>query len=162
MGFLPTGCNDLICSPLALNEDSCYWRRLYKYLVFLFFLNIGRCRTCKGSVFGSNFVASDVSWDVFFFFIYIRLWEKTLWIQASACACLNACFSPCASGVVHVCNGQDCFEGTLDERHPSAEIRRVKVSFRGARKSCRRVYATRRRLLAGFLSQVAPCTRTVS
>lgn len=88
---------------------------IYKYLVFLFFLNIGRCRTCKGSVFGSNFVASDVSWDVFF--IYTALGEDTL-NPASACACLNACFSPCASGVVHVCNGQDCFEGTLDERAP--------------------------------------------
>lgn len=66
-------------------------------------------------------------------FFYPALGEDTL-NPASACACLNACFSPCVSWVAYVCNGQECLEGTLDERHPSAEIRRVKVSFRGVEK----------------------------
>lgn len=33
-----------------------------------------------------------------------------------------------------MCDVLECFEDTLGERHRSAEIRRVKVSFRGAQK----------------------------
>lgn len=107
-------------------------------------------------MFGSNFEASDVSRDALF-----RLWELTHFYPASACACLIACFSRCVRRVVYVCGGQECFQGKLDERHRSAEIRRVKVSFRGAEKlpACLR---NARRLLAGFLSQVAPRSHTPS
>lgn len=49
--------------------------------------------------------------------------------------CVCICFSRCARRVVHVCDGQERFQGKLDERHRSAEIRRVKVSFRGAEKA---------------------------
>lgn len=86
---------------------------------------------------------------------------STHFYPASACTFLIACFFWRARSVVYICDGQEWFKGKLDERHRSAEIRRVKVSLRGAEKlpACLR---NARRLLAGFFSQVAPCAHTAS
>lgn len=86
---------------------------------------------------------------------------STHFYPVSACACWIACFSRCVKRVGFVCDGQERCKRMLDERHRGAKIRRVKVSFRGAEKlpACLR---NARRLLAGFLSQVAPCTHTAS